>query len=50
VNELPLEAFNMLEFLEHFTRFGRLPRKMVVENIPDFIFDQFHAININAIK
>ncbi|XP_054154297.1 WASH complex subunit 5-like isoform X2 [Oppia nitens] len=44
VTELPPEVYNTLEFLENLIEFSGLQRKVVVENIPDFIFDQFHTI------
>ncbi|CAG2161735.1 unnamed protein product [Oppiella nova] len=44
VTEMSSEAYNTLEFLDNFIRFSGLQRKLVVQNIPDFLFNQFHSI------
>ncbi|XP_033124935.1 WASH complex subunit 5-like [Anneissia japonica] len=41
--ELPVEAMNVLAFLDDFVHYGSLPRKMVEAHIPAYIFDEFKS-------
>ncbi|XP_071964498.1 WASH complex subunit 5-like [Antedon mediterranea] len=41
--ELPIEAVNVLAFLDDFVHYGSLPRKMVEAHVPAYIFDEFKS-------
>lgn len=45
---IPIDATNMLHFLQHFILFGRFKRQQIAEYLPAIVLDQFHSLNLNT--